>query len=711
MKRAVYITILSALLILPIYGTFAGDITSRFSPDSFGTNKPSFLISDQQENTSNESEPPTGIGNKEADPPIDPDTKIVVFENSESKSQFLKENNLDETKLEPISKNSKEYVVKTGDIESQVDGVKTYDNLRYSALLTPNDPIYPQWYTDKIKAPQAWDTTTGSSTITIAVIDTGFALNHEEMSGRWHLNSGENGSGKESNGVDDDGNGFVDDWRGWDFIYGDNDPIAGSNNPNGSGVSHGTHTAGLVAATGNNNKGVASINWAAKIIPLQALGDSGSGFTSDIAEAIEYAVDQGADIISMSLGQSGADSFLKSKLDYAKNNGVLVIAASGNDGCDCILYPANYPQVLAVGATTSTDARASFSSFGGNLDVVAPGSGTLRTPTWTASNGTSAYTDGNIHGTSYATPIVAGLAGLIKGQDATLTHDELANAITDQADKVSGMNGQTWHEKYGYGRINARAGLAAMTVAHPDGTLIKATGDNKVYLIENGQRRHIQGLAEFNSWNFDWDAVKVANVADLGLAIGDPLSFKEGSIIKGSTNAIYMVDYEGSTIRKRHISSWSVYVNSGLNELKRRDVSDSKLPDTNGPDIDSADAAHPDGVLVRNDSNGKVFQIEDGQRRHVKGLAEFNSWNFKWSQVLSANTADLALTEGSGVTFNEGSLIKASGPEVYAVNYSGANVEKRHISSLFKFNLLDYSGKEIIDVSDSKLPGADGTAI
>lgn len=196
-------------------------------------------------------------------------------------------------------------VSRTADSLSLPPSVKQVENNAYQALLTPNDPIYPQWYTDKISAPAAWDVTTGSSNVTIAVIDTGFALSHEDLAGRWAENSSEEGmtapgdacwtgvpQDKKTNNCDDDGNGFVDDWRGWDFSNNDNDPSAGTTNPNSAYVSHGTMTAGLAAATGNNGVGVASVNWGAKILPLQALDDNGSGYTDTIAAAIHYAADR-----------------------------------------------------------------------------------------------------------------------------------------------------------------------------------------------------------------------------------------------------------------------------------------------------------------------------------------------------------------------------------------------------------------------------------
>ena len=375
---------------------------------------------------------------------------VVRFNSEDNKQAFLKANNLLATDLKTVAELANTYIVNRPDDQLMPAGSLVAEQKHYTALLTPNDPFYPQWYTDKISAPAAWDITTGSSSIIVADIDTGFALNHEDLAGRWAAG-------------------------GKDFVNSDNDPSAGTTNPSGIGVSHGTETDGLVGASGNNAKGVASINWGAKILPLQALDDNGEGTTTDVASAVHYAVDQGAKVINMSLGVVSPDPILKAELDYAQSHDVVVVAAAGNCGnpssyflYDCstigqMIYPANYPQVLAVGATDINDTRASFSSYGPNLDVVAPGSGSLRTTTWSPSNQTSLYSTG-LNGTSFSSPIVAGLAALYKGYKPSATASETIHAITNNADKVSGMASQNFTNEYGFGRVNALRVLNTITL-------------------------------------------------------------------------------------------------------------------------------------------------------------------------------------------------------------------------------------------------------
>lgn len=406
----------------------------------------------------------------------------------------------------------------------------------YRALQVPNDPLYST-FTDaggmthtpfalqRIGAPAVWDMTSGSPAV-IAVIDTGFALGHEDLNTQWYTNTKEMGSttssdacwtgepqDKSNNDCDDDHNGYVDDWRGWNF-YGrykptanpcaadglgtyiaNNNPMAGASGDDilydesktcfnvdagdpFAAISHGTSTAGIAGAASNNNLGIATLNWQAKIMPLQVLGDDGSGWTSKIIAAIRYAVDNGADIISMSLGGPTNDPALQAAIDYAYDHNVIVIAAAGNcgtgteEGCDstkpgAMSYPALSNHVISVGATDKDNVRADFSSYGPGLDVVAPGYGELispyinrplvnGSPSTNAStfNFTNAYSAG-LAGTSFSTPYVANVVSLIKSVKPSYTADDVTAIIDGTAQKVSGMGGQLYTSQYGHGLIDA----------------------------------------------------------------------------------------------------------------------------------------------------------------------------------------------------------------------------------------------------------------
>jgi hypothetical protein len=399
---------------------------------------------------------------------------------------------------------------------------ETYPLRTYKTLAT-NDPYGTQWWTTSTGLATAWNIGAGSHQTTVAVIDTGFALNHEELAGRWATNNGEQGStaiqnpsqlnctdrglalnascnlidddysgvvddesgsttvqnpshrncsdrsialNKSCNLVDDDGNGYVDDVTGWDFANNDASVQAGQTKPNGTGTDHGTEVSGILAATGNNGKGLAGVNWSTKLLPLQAINDDGYGNTLTVGEAIYYAADRGVDVISLSLGSTGSDPYTRQAVQYALDKGSLVVAASGNDGCNCMLYPANYPEVLAVGANNPSNQRASFSSFGGNLDIVAPGENMISS-TWSPSNQTSAYV-GGIDGTSFAAPYVSGLLSLARSQQPDATWGELVSSLISTANH-SGLSAASPFSSY-IGSGYARAGsylTRATTPAQP----------------------------------------------------------------------------------------------------------------------------------------------------------------------------------------------------------------------------------------------------
>lgn len=348
----------------------------------------------------------------------------------------------------------------------------------YFLLGTTNDPwLGNSWAMTKIQANRAWDLSTGSSSVAVAVIDTGFELNHQELANRWFTNSGEIGQtapgdycwdgaqkDKSTNNCDDDQNGYIDDFKGYDFANLDNSPQAGETNANGEATHHGSMVAGVVGAAANNNVGSAGIDQSAKILPLQVFTDDGQADTNTVTAAVDYATDMGVKVINLSLGSDTADPTLLSAINRARTNGVLVIAASGNcalnDDPICnnlptpgrMTYPALHPQVLAVGSTDTNDNRSNFSSYGPQLDISAPGDAVGPLPVF-YNNATNYYSNGS--GTSYAAPLVAGLASILIAQNPGATLTELENTLKQSADTTPEMNSNTFSNFYGFGRINA----------------------------------------------------------------------------------------------------------------------------------------------------------------------------------------------------------------------------------------------------------------
>ncbi|MFZ2125045.1 MAG: S8 family serine peptidase [Candidatus Saccharimonadales bacterium] len=352
--------------------------------------------------------------------------------------------------------------------------------LDYQASMTVNDPLEPQQYLTLLDAETAWDEAADSTGQVVAVIDGGFALNHEDLTNRWATNAGEIGEtvlegdapnctsrvltlDKSCNNLDDDENGYFDDWRGWDFSGLDNEPLVGTTNPTGDGTEHGTIVAGLIGVDSNNSLGSASLNWQSKILPLQVMSDDGYATTLQVAEAIDYAIGQNVSVINISLGSLENDPTIDELLITAKEAGIVVVAAAGNcggstyylNGCEYegqMLYPAFSGDAIAVGASMLDDGLASFSSRGPALDVVAPGYGNMISSDYLSTDSITAYSD-EIYGTSFATPIVSGLMAILKAQWPTATVDQLRAVLVDGALKTSGMSDSLYTTSWGFGRI------------------------------------------------------------------------------------------------------------------------------------------------------------------------------------------------------------------------------------------------------------------
>ena len=332
-------------------------------------------------------------------------------------------------------------------IDSNVEYVEP--NYIYRTCSAPNDLLFgSQWALAQsndcdIDATQAWDIQTGNSSVTIAIIDTGVDYNHPDL----EYNIWNNPSEIPSNGIDDDSNGYVDDVLGWDFISNDNDPM----DYNG----HGTHCAGISGAIGNNSIGITGVCWNCKIMSLKTLNNFGKGTSFGSVDAIIYAVDNGADVISMSWGGVFYSKLLKDALNYAHNNGVVLVAGVGNYNSDVKFYPAAYENVIAVAATNQYDEKYSFSNWGSWVDIAAPGEDILSL----RANNTNMNPFGDYiicdnyyisSGTSMACPYVSGTVGLILSEKPYLSPDEVKKIICESADRLP----PSVNKYIGSGRLN-----------------------------------------------------------------------------------------------------------------------------------------------------------------------------------------------------------------------------------------------------------------
>lgn len=324
---------------------------------------------------------------------------------------------------------------------SSVDGVVSVSSEnRVRTLFTPDDPgTTYQWALDTVDAYEAWDVTMGTHDVVVAVLDTGIDWNHPDLAANmWTNEDGYHGYNIVDDNwfpMDDNIHGYdaSDDWVANLYTY------------------HGTHVAGIIGAVTDNALGMAGLAQV-RLMAVKVMNESGEGTDGMVASGIRWAVDHGADIVTMSLGVEGASTTLVNAVNYARNNDVVMIAAAGNDGTSVVSYPAAYPQVIAVGATDDTDRRASFSNYGTNLDIVAPGVMIYST------QGGTGYQ--YLSGTSAAAPHVASVVALMLTVSPALGPEEISSIINQTATDIS----QTAYDPTtGWGIVNAFRAVEAVS--------------------------------------------------------------------------------------------------------------------------------------------------------------------------------------------------------------------------------------------------------
>ncbi|MCF8001704.1 MAG: S8 family serine peptidase [Halanaerobiales bacterium] len=329
-------------------------------------------------------------------------------------------------------------------------------NYIYHTLAQPNDPDYrDQWGHITTNLEAAWDIQKGNSSVTVAVVDSGVIPSHPDLA-----------------------NNLL---QGADFVGGSNEnPVEDYNATNydptdeNEDGSHGTHVSGIIGAVTDNSEGVAGVNWKVDILPVRVLGADETGTNWDIAEGIYYAIDQGTDVINLSLGRDGtqsSSSLETEALNYANQHGVITFAASGNAGTTPVEYPAQYDSTVAVGATNINNQVTSYSNYGPNLDLVAPG-GTYNDPdvptsiysTWGYYNSGDPVSDyKGIKGSSMATPYASGIAALLIADGVSGVYnikDRMTSTAVD-------LRSEGKDEKSGHGLVDAYGALLNKELKNP----------------------------------------------------------------------------------------------------------------------------------------------------------------------------------------------------------------------------------------------------
>ncbi len=376
-------------------------------------------------------------------------------------------------------------------IDEAVTALSKDPNLHYAEFetinrthFTPNDPMISQQYAlNLMQMYEAWNWTLGSRDVIVSVTDTGVKWNHPDLRANIWINPAEapgmtinwdTGSIQSGNGVDaGEGGGRIDDLIGWDFFNNDNNPMQ-----NFTMNDHGTHVAGAAGAVGNNTIGITGT--APNVSILSCKGSSNTSQSTGISfgyNQIQYSAEIGAHIINASWGGPGGGSYANQIVNYATHLGSLVVTAAGNNNAEHTStnqeFPADCVNALTVVATDQNDMKANFSDYGVNMAVAAPGVNILSTII--ANNGYDSYS-----GTSMASPLVAGVAALIKSMHPELSPQQIKQRIRETADFIDHLHPTMYHGKLGSGRVNAYAALMYDKIPYivmDDMTIEELTGD------------------------------------------------------------------------------------------------------------------------------------------------------------------------------------------------------------------------------------------
>jgi subtilisin family serine protease len=469
----------------------------------------------------------------------------------------------------------------------RLDIVKdAFPNWKKKVYIEPNDPYFgpdfwtEEWYLFKINAPQAWDITQGDTTIAVGPVDTGVDWEHPDLRNELWVNPGEdlNGNGvfdypDDLNNVDDDGNGYIDDIIGFNFVSYNWNPA-----PTEPGNDHGTHVFGIIAASTNNGLGIASVGWKVRGMAFKC-GDGNYVYLSAAINAIYYAANHGAVATNHSYGGSYS-SGEASAIAYAHSMGVTVCAAAGNEGWSLISYPAGYENVIAVAATGYDDSKTDFSNYGNWVDVASPG-----TSIWsTVPGGNYAAFDG----TSMASPIVCGIAALIRSLHPDWTSFQVDSAIMWGCDNIDSLN-PNYVGQLGWGRVNAWNSLALTLYSHLKITDYYFDGDGRP---EPGETVNMSiKLTNLHHW-LD------ANDISLNLSSPDP----DIEIIDGTETLSFLEN--GDTVLLENAFTFSVSGDIRFSELI---ISYTSTPQSgNEEDTIRILIGYPDIVLV-NDAGNEDF--------------------------------------------------------------------------------------------------------
>lgn len=456
----------------------------------------------------------------------------------------------------------------SGEDDAFIKEMATYSNViaveevpDFQVLLVPNDEmVAEQGYLEVIGAYDAWDVAIGADNLLIGISDTGFDLDHEDLTDNLYINEGD-----PINGIDDDNNGYVDDYQGWDVADNDNNASFHTH----ADRAHGTSVAGMAAATANNGIGVAGLSYNSRYLPIK-IAQSSNGSFRNAYESIVYAADMGCDVVNLSWGGTGNfSSIAQDIINYAAiEKNMVVVAAAGNTDAELDFYPASYRHVLSVGKSTVTDAKASNATWSYHIDLMAPGQAVLTT---TLEDQYEAAT-----GSSFSAPLVAAAAALVKAKFPAFNALQIMEQIRMTSDDIYEVgSNMEYYGMLGKGRLNVfravtETNLASVrsynhSVTYPYGTgafaedtvvvtmdfqnIMRATQEAKVEIVSESEFVEVLNdeivLGSLYSSEVI-EGVKVSLLINEGVKTNERLTFRMNySDAKGHDDFQYFYIYSG----------------------------------------------------------------------------------------------------------------------------------------------------------------------
>lgn len=497
-----------------------------------------------------------------------------------------------------------------------------------TTIAIPNDTSFvKQWSLNKIKAPQAWDINPGGSAVVVAVIDNAIQTTHPDLTA--NMVAGKDMSDSA-----------------------DTDP-----NPPNATFAHGTHVAGIVGAVSNNIRGISSAgNNKVKVMPIKATPDNGLANSIYFGyEGIVWAVDHGAKIISMSWGGQGFSNVEKEIIDYAHSQGVVLVAAAGNDNSTTLTYPASYDHVISVASTDTNDVKSSFSTFNELVDISAPGRAILSTLPY------DRY--GNASGTSMATPLVAAYLGYLWSAFPSLTPAQLEQLMKSSADNIYGVN-PTHINRLGAGRINLLNAVACQT-----------EGLSNLSFTYGPSRYFCPG---------DSITISTANIP--------------GTTYLWSLNAVPLTDVDNSTkINQAGVYNLKVSKNNCVINYKTKPVFIQNLESPSAnisatliekqycAGLDTLKATSPSCSFPGNYTsqyNGSTIGYDDFLKsgpdpkvvfENIPGTIDSVEINISWQKLSGGNQNSCGVTSGTGIPYYEeiGFNLKSPAGDIYTLMLEG----------------------------------------